>query len=238
MAPLDEHTTELEFRVTNPEYPFVNGSDIGSCRCILRELLPRSDGEFLEFFEIRDASPATVETIAETEPVEDRLLDYHTDNRVVAFHVEEASTCVAATLATEEAFLRDLWAEDGEGRLVAEVLPSRDAGAVVDAFLDVHPTVDLVAKRDCPAEGPLFLRQHVQDTIARRLTDRQREVLVTAYRLGYFERPRETTGTQVAQRLDISPSTFSQHLRAAQRKLFDALFAEGSPAGGHPIDVE
>jgi len=238
MDPMEAQPTELEFRVTNPKYPFVSGSDRGSCQCVLRELLPCSDGNFLEFFEVRDASPGTVETLAETEPVEELLVDQYTENGVVVFHYEEASNCVATTLADEEAFLRNLWAEDGDGHVVAEVMPSRDAGEVVDAFLDQHPTVDLVAKRDRPEEGPLFLRQHIQDVLAKRLTDRQQEVLVTAYETGYFERPRATTGAEVADRLDISASTFSQHLRAAQRKLLTALFEERRPAAGHQIDID
>ncbi|WP_459192809.1 helix-turn-helix domain-containing protein [Halosimplex sp. J119] len=238
MGRLDAQPTELEFRVSSAEYPFVSGSETGSCRCVLRELLPRSGGEYLAFFEVLGASPAVVETISETEPVVERLVDRHTDNGVVVFRVEDPSECVASTLADQEAFIRDLWARDGSGRAVAEVMPSRDAGAVVESVLDEHPSVDLVAKRDRPRDGPLFLRQHVQDVLAKRLTDRQREVLVTAYRTGYFERPRETTGTEVAARLDISPSTFSQHLRAAQRKLLAALFEDGSPGGGHRIAVE
>jgi len=238
MVSPDDQPTELEFRVTSDEYPFVSGSDRGSCRWILRELLPRSDGEYLEFFEIRDASPATVERITDAEPVEERLVDRQTDNGVVVCHVEEPATCVATTLADEGAFLRDLWAEGGDGRVVAEVLPSRDAKAVVDAVRGAHPSVDLVAKRDRPREGPLFLRHQVQDVLARELTNRQLEVLVTAYRAGYFQRPRETTGAEVADDLSISPSTFSQHLRAAQRKLLDALFEECAPAADHRIDVE
>ncbi|QPV64044.1 helix-turn-helix domain-containing protein [Halosimplex litoreum] len=238
MAPPADRPTELEFRVTSSDYPFVSGSERGSCRWILRELLPRSDGEYLEFFEVRDAAPATVERITDAEPVEERLVDRHTDNGVVVCHVEDHTTCVATTLADEGAFLRDLWAEDGDGRVVAEVLPSRDAGTVVDALDDAHPSVDLVAKRDRPREGPLFLRHRVQDVLARELTDRQLEVLVTAYRVGYFQRPRETTGAEVADALSISPSTFSQHLRAAQRKLLAALFEECGPAAGHRIDAE
>ncbi|QLH81905.1 bacterio-opsin activator domain-containing protein [Halosimplex pelagicum] len=238
MAAPAEQPTELEFRVTSSDYAFVSGSERGSCRWILRELLPRSDGEFLEFFEVRDASPATVDRISDAEPVEERLVDRHTENGVLVCRIEEPADCVATTLADEEAFLRDLWAEAGDGRVVAEVLPSREAGAVVDSFTDRHPSVDLVAKRDRPREGPLFLRHQVQDVLARELTDRQLEVLVTAYRAGYFQRPRETTGAEVAADLDISPSTLSQHLRAAQRKLLGALFEECGPAAGHRIDVE
>jgi len=238
MASEAQQPTELEFRVTSSEYPFVSGSERGSCRWILRELLPRSDGEYLEFFEVRDASSAAVDRIIDAEPVEERLVDHHTDNGVLVCHIDDPADCVATTLADEEAFLRDLWAEAGDGRVVAEVLPSYDAGAVVDSFTDEHPSVDLVAKRDRPREGPLFLRHQVQDVLARELTDRQLEVLVTAYRTGYFERPRETTGAGVAADLDISPSTFSQHLRAAQRKLLGALLEECGPAASHRIDAE
>ncbi|WP_123538328.1 helix-turn-helix domain-containing protein [Halosimplex salinum] len=238
MTAPDEQPTELEFRVTDQEYPFVSGSEVGSCRCILRELLPTSGGEYLEFFEVRDASNSAVETITEVEPVEELLVDEYTDNGVVVFRVEEPSACVATTLADEEAFLRDLWAEEGEGRVVAEVMPSRDPGSVVNSFTEEHPSADLVAKRDRPEDGPLFLRHRVQDVLARRLTDRQREVLVTAYGAGYFERPRATTGAEVAAGLDISPSTFSQHLRAAQRKLLAALLEEGNSAPSHRIDTE
>jgi len=238
MAVPAEQPTELEFRVTSADYAFVRESERGSCRWILREVLPRSNGEYMEFFEVRDASPATVDRITDAGPVEERLVDHHTENGVLVCRIEDPTDCVATTLADEEAFLRDLWAEAGDGRIVAEVLPSRDVGAVVDSFMDEHPSVELVAKRDRPREGPLFLRHQVQDVLARELTDRQLEVLVTAYRAGYFERPRETTGTEVAAALDISPSTFSQHLRAAQRKLLGALFEEGCPAAGHRIDAE
>jgi predicted DNA binding protein len=56
-----------------------------------------------------------------------------------------------------------------------------------------------------------------------RLTDRQREVVRTAQRLGYFEYPRETDAEAVAAAVGIARSTFSEHLAAAQRRVFDEL---------------
>ncbi|MFO8114527.1 MAG: helix-turn-helix domain-containing protein [Halorubrum sp.] len=53
-----------------------------------------------------------------------------------------------------------------------------------------------------------------------RLTDRQREVVRTAQRLGYFEYPRETDAEAVAAAVGITRSTFSEHLAAAQRQVF------------------
>ncbi|WP_336000344.1 helix-turn-helix domain-containing protein [Halorientalis halophila] len=55
------------------------------------------------------------------------------------------------------------------------------------------------------------------------LTERQRTALETAYRGGYFERPKRCNSEELAETLGVSRSTFLQHLRAAQRKLFDAV---------------
>ncbi|MEF8779800.1 MAG: helix-turn-helix domain-containing protein [Haloferacaceae archaeon] len=60
-----------------------------------------------------------------------------------------------------------------------------------------------------------------------KLTDRQREVLRTAYEMGYFERPRRANATDVADALDITQSTFSEHMVAAQTKVLGDLFEGG-----------
>lgn len=57
-----------------------------------------------------------------------------------------------------------------------------------------------------------------------RLTARQREVIRTAYEEGYFERPRRANATEIAAMLDIDPSTFGEHLTAAQGKLLQDVF--------------
>jgi DNA-binding CsgD family transcriptional regulator len=56
-----------------------------------------------------------------------------------------------------------------------------------------------------------------------RLTDRQREVIRTAQRLGYFEHPRGASATEVADAIGIARATFSEHLAAAQRRVFEDL---------------
>ena len=59
------------------------------------------------------------------------------------------------------------------------------------------------------------------------LTDRQREVVQTAYYAGYFERPRRSDGEDVARALEISPQAVYQHIRAAQGALLEAAFSRG-----------
>lgn len=52
-----------------------------------------------------------------------------------------------------------------------------------------------------------------------RLSERQREVFQLARREGYYARPRQTTPEELAAELDITTSTFHEHLRKAEAKL-------------------
>lgn len=59
-----------------------------------------------------------------------------------------------------------------------------------------------------------------------RLTDRQLDVLETAHAMGYYDYPRGANATEVADALDICPSTLAEHLAAAQTKLLDDVLGE------------
>lgn len=84
-------------------------------------------------------------------------------------------------------------------------------------------TVD--AKRDLervsPGHSPFALEGSVPA-----LTRRQRQVFVLAYERGYYELPRETTMTEIADRLEIDRRTAEEHRRRAERKLLGALAAQ------------
>lgn len=56
------------------------------------------------------------------------------------------------------------------------------------------------------------------------LTDRQREVLETAVKHGYYQIPRQATHADIAERLECAPSTVDEHLRKAEAHLFSTLF--------------
>ncbi|MDB2263479.1 bacterio-opsin activator [Halorubrum ezzemoulense] len=56
-----------------------------------------------------------------------------------------------------------------------------------------------------------------------RLTERQREALRAANRVGYYEVPRTGSVEDVAAAIDCSPSTAGAHLRKAEAALVDAF---------------
>lgn len=51
------------------------------------------------------------------------------------------------------------------------------------------------------------------------LTDRQREVLQTAFDMGYFEVPRAVSAAEIADELGLDQSTVVEHLQRAERNL-------------------
>lgn len=57
------------------------------------------------------------------------------------------------------------------------------------------------------------------------LTDRQREILQTAYDLGYFDVPRSVSTADVADTLELDSSTVAEHLQRAERNLVTDLLA-------------
>lgn len=59
-----------------------------------------------------------------------------------------------------------------------------------------------------------------------RLTDRQREALITAHELGYYETPRAVSFEEVAAELDCASSTANELLRRAESKIIDSVLAE------------
>lgn len=55
------------------------------------------------------------------------------------------------------------------------------------------------------------------------LSPRQHEAFITAYDTGYYEIPRKTTTSKIADALDVERRTAEEHLRRAENKLIEAL---------------
>ncbi|RXK46615.1 helix-turn-helix domain-containing protein [Halorientalis pallida] len=109
-----------------------------------------------------------------------------------------------------------------EGRLtvVFHAADYEELQTVVGELRERFPDIDI--KRF--VRGPAGENGHDSVLVDRsRLTDRQLEVLERAHEMGYFENPRRANATEIADDLDINPSTLREHLSAAERKLFDDL---------------
>lgn len=117
-------------------------------------------------------------------------------------------------------------AAGGELTLVFHAPDFETLQTVVGELRDRYPPVDVQRLLQPPLEGQPEDRVFVNRG---RLTDRQLEVLETAYEMGYFERPKQANATEIAEHLGIAQSTFTEHLMSAQRKLLDDTLESERP---------
>lgn len=181
----------------------------------------RTNGSHTEEFRVSD--PTALER-ADTGVDAESVIDLG-DERVYRYTRPDDGTCACRVLEGLDCPIVDARAEDGALFLTLH-LPDlerlRDVVAGLDNAADrveVRYLIHGSANSGGVSDRTLVDRD--------RLTDRQCEVLRTAYRMGYFERPRDANATAVADTLDITPSTFAEHLATAQRKLLEEVLSEG-----------
>jgi hypothetical protein len=64
------------------------------------------------------------------------------------------------------------------------------------------------------------------DSLLGKLTEKQREVLIAAYKYGYYDLPRRINSEKLGEMLNIGSSTLGEHLRKAERRLLVNILAQ------------
>ncbi|WP_121744443.1 PAS domain-containing protein [Natronorubrum halophilum] len=120
--------------------------------------------------------------------------------------------------------LRSFVTDGSETRAIIDVPETIEIRGVLSGLSRRGFAASLIARREQSTDDPSAIDISARNALLERLTDRQREVVQTAYHGGFFEWPRQTTGEGLADSLSISPPAFHKHVRAAEQKLFTALF--------------
>lgn len=208
--------------MTDRAEAFVDLSTMASGEVHVEEQLDLADGSVVQYLTARGC-PAD-RLLASVPGADTDVFEVVSDrNGRLLLRLVSRNGGVMSTLERAGATTRRATAVDGAGRVVARLLPGVDPSAVIDAVVEAHPDAELVARRVRRLDGLSFAGSDLEELLRNRLTVRQWEVLVAAYRAGYFERPRERTGEEIATDLGISSATFSQHLRVAQRHLLSVV---------------
>ena len=133
----------------------------------------------------------------------------------------DADSCVYVVSFSAPELSAD--AADATEELVGTCNPTvGDRGATVSLVGPQEAIAGTVGEYEAEGASPELRRLGGYDGGERplaELTDRQREVVETAYEAGYYEVPRAATAAEVAAELDLDSSTVVEHLQRAERNL-------------------
>jgi len=214
---------EIGVAIDDPEsFVFGLSGDLGAAFAYEGSIY-NPEGDLVMLFTMSGTDPAALDEAAGgyDEITDVEILAERGDGAVVQFTLERSALVEA--IADYGGRIRDIEAEDGRGTVRFEVADERAARSIVDR-LRADYGADLVQYQE--SERPEVTQEEFFATVESNLTDRQLTALQKAYVSGFFDWPRQVDGDQLAESMGIVPSTFHQHLRAAQRKLLEAFFEQ------------
>ncbi|GGM44587.1 PAS domain S-box protein [Haloarcula argentinensis] len=210
---------ELTFESQNADTPLVSAANAFGCRI---EAVGSVDiGPAHLLYLAVDGGPidAVSEQLRSHEDVLDsRVVCTDDDGGVLELQVTET---IQSLLLDVGARRQTLVAEEGALSVTVEAPLDADSRTIQEALAVCTSDFTLTAKQEREqANDVLDAESDPRD----HLTDRQQEVLRTAFLAGYYAWPRDTNAEQLAATLDIASSTLLQHLRRAERNLIAAIF--------------
>lgn len=217
-ALVGDQVTELQFRMVDLERL---GVEIGEGEIRIDRSVRLDADQYLLFGTASGEAPRTVEALVDRidhwESVQTEA-EWLAGTRVVLRLSEQP---LADHLATRGGRFVRIDVVDEDYRATVQVPAERNVRRVVSTVTDAYPTAELVSRRQRP-------REQVEaggdpDAPLAELTDRQQAALETAFFAGYFEWPRGQSMAEVAELLDIDRSTFSRHLRVAQKRVLGTV---------------
>ena len=217
---LAEQYTELELALEDADQ-FLNAvASVAGEPVSYREITPTGDETARVLFALTD--PPVEEILAlDSEFVSVQSLTHTERGTEHIFRATLSGRTVTATLLDCGAIPQEVVKTATETRATMRLPQQLDVRVFLDRVHETYPSAELVRREDSESSGG---EEDVRVALEKHLTDRQREVLLTAFESGFFESPRETTGAELAAMLDISQPTVTHHLREAQKRLFTALF--------------
>jgi CheY-like chemotaxis protein len=211
---------DIEFDVSTTELPFVEIASALGCSVRLTQTLHQSNGTTLTRYSIGDSSPDRVDGLASLLDAESVQIFERTgtENELAVVTTE---SWWADLIGLHGARVGDATADAEGATLRIELPPTATVRSVVDLVCERYPGAKPIARRERNRSDRSL--DDLRNLLGERLTDRQFEVIETAYHAGYYEWPHDVSSAETAELLGITQPTFAEHFWTAQRHIIDLL---------------
>lgn len=188
------------------------------------DTVPITDGQYVVFGTATGEAIEWIENLSSRLDHWDRIKysDTGTEGER-AFELHLADPPVVSAVASVGGTVTEAVIDDGHYYLTVQVPPGAGVREVIDTVQEAYPSVEMVSRKQKTRTAGVS-RSTVVD-ITEELTDRQLAALMAAYHAGFFEWPRDASGEEVAESLNIAAPTFHQHLRKAEKKVFEVFLS-------------
>lgn len=219
-----DRAVEIQLEATESNDILNRIAKVTSTDVTFEGIVPQGNDKCIVFFSTSGDTDDVLTTVDALPRLERLECLTNTEDRSL-FEATVSGPQIALTIA-EQGGAPQLIQTDGENlHIDLEVPQTVDIRQLVAELRQSCPDIELVSRHK--RERGVQTRESFHSELISQLTPRQFEVLLAAYYSGFYQSPRDKTGQEIADTLDISQPTFSHHLRVAIRKLLEQLFKDG-----------
>ncbi|RBI59404.1 bacterio-opsin activator [halophilic archaeon] len=223
-ALLTTSMTRVEFAIDDSTFILSRLAQDAACTLSYQGGVQQSTEGSYVFVTVEDAPLEDVSEAASQLVAIDDVQRISADGEGGVLRLRLTQPFLALELADHGAVFREATASPTTTTLAIDIPDSIDVRTITQLVRESFSNVELRSKQTINQA----IEHDFYSKFLEKLTERQLEVIQTAYYSGFFESPRESTGEDVAKTLGISPPAFYKHARTVQRKLFTTLFEENN----------
>lgn len=216
-ALLADTRAELVFDIEHQATVLFTLADDLGCELVITRLLPQTHRKTLAFGTATGGTEAEFRSVCADSHGVERARVLQADGDEIRFELLVDGPSIVDPVGDHGGSFERLILDGGNGLLELTVPAAGDVSTFINTFVERFPGTELLARRETDRH-----EESIEQAM-NSLTERQRDVLEVAHRHGYYKWPRDRTGTDIADSLDISAPTLTEHLRRAESKLVAAV---------------
>lgn len=218
-----DKTVETTVHVDDEYYllDLARETEFGNCQNVrVMETVLLDDETVIQYLEIDGNSLSTLQDVIGGHSAV-RNADVISEADPLRLKLTVTESVPEASLASRGMVVSSTSVEPTGATITIELPAKEDVRAVVSHLEDTFGTVSVQTVTESEYSTDVGRRRNLGTA---ELTEKQLSAVKAAYYDGFFERPRQSSASEVAESLGVTHSTFLRHLRAAQQKIFGAQF--------------